>query len=452
MMRTLSLRRFGATLGLSLALAAGFSGCGLKTPHIPFTGAKKVEAKIKGERIPVLSLNQKLEASPALKDIGFALGAPTAQANWPVSGGNAEHAIEHVQAGDQFKIAWRRKIGAGDSRTTRIIDQPVVADGVLYVLDGKAKVSALDAASGKPIWSTDLAPHKGRDQEALGGGLAVDGGHVLMTSGYRFAASLDAKSGKVEWKTETAAPLHGAPAVGGGRIYVVDTLDQLHAFDETTGVESWSYQALEEPARIEIASSPALFGDLVIAPFASGELTALRASNGNDVWSFVLSLTNRNNALSEIRDIAGLPVVFRGQVIAASHSGVMASVDIKSGQPRWSQPITAISTPWVSGDVVFIMDLSGQLMCLSRESGQAYWIKSLNGPLRKKFRASWSGVILASNRLVAVSSKGELRGFDPKTGDKVASLRIGEGATLAPIAADGLLYVVTDQGDVVAVR
>jgi outer membrane protein assembly factor BamB len=235
-------------------------------------------------------------------------------------------------------------------------------------------------------------------------------------------------------------------------MFVVDTLDQLHAFDTATGAEAWNYQALEEPARMQVASSPAVDNDIVVAPFASGELTAVRTANGNDAWSYVLSLTNRNNALSEIRDIAGLPVIYRGDVVAGSHSGVFAAVDIRTGQPRWSQPITTVTSPWVSGDVVYVVDQAGQVICLSRDAGQAYWIQGLNKGLRKKLRSVWSGPLLASERLLLVSSHGELRALDPHTGEMVASLRLGAPAFITPIAAGGLVYVVAENGDLIAIR
>ena len=203
---------------------------------------------------------------------------------------------------------------------------------------------------------------------------------------------------------------------------------------------------------MQLASSPAIDGETVIAPFASGELTAVRAANGNDLWSYVLSQTNRNNALSEIRDIAGLPVIYRGDVFAGSHSGVFAAVDQRTGQPRWTQPITSVSTPWVSGDVIYITDQTGQLICLSREAGQAYWITPLNGTLRKKFRSLWSGPVLASDRLLVLSSRGELRALNPHTGEKVGSLRIGAPAFISPISVNGLLIVMADNGELIAIR
>lgn len=203
---------------------------------------------------------------------------------------------------------------------------------------------------------------------------------------------------------------------------------------------------------MEVASSPAVAGDTVIAPFASGELTALKTANGNDLWSFVLSLTNRNSALSEIRDIAGRPVIYHGDAFAGSHSGVFAAVDLRTGQPKWSQPIATISAPWPAGDVIYVTDQAGTVVCLDRGSGQVYWMDELNKNLRKKFRANWSGPILASERLIIVSDKGELLALDPHTGKKETSLRLGAPAFLTPVAAGGLLYVLANNGDLVAIR
>ncbi len=451
-----ALRAAGLSVLLTVSLGLGACG-GLKAPSIPFMGggkdkAAEAKAKLKGERIPVLSLNKKLEVSSALKGVDFSLAEPRPQTSWTVSGGNPGHSIDHVQAGENLKIVWRKRIGAGDSVDARITGQPVSLDGVIYTLDGHARVTALDAATGKEIWSVNLAPKKGPVKDAYGGGLAIDKGLLYVTSGYRFAAGLDLATGAVKWKTSIPTPLHGAPNVAAGKVYVVDILDQLHAFDEETGAEVWTYQALEEPARMQVASSPAIEGDAVIAPFASGELTAVRTNNGNDLWSYVLSQTNRNNALSEIRDIAGLPVVYRGDVFAGSHSGVFAAIDVRNGQPRWIQPITSVTTPWASGDVIYVTDQTGQVICLSRDAGQAYWIQALNAGLKKKFRAIWSGPILASNRLIILSSKGELRALNPHTGEKVGSLRIGAPAFLSPIAVNGMIYVLADNGELIAIR
>jgi outer membrane protein assembly factor BamB len=240
--------------------------------------------------------------------------------------------------------------------------------------------------------------------------------------------------------------------VSGGRVFVVDVNDELLAFDAATGVQAWTYQALTEPARILAASSPAVSNETVVASFASGELVALRAANGNELWNASLSKANRTNALSEIRDIAGRPVIYQTDVFAVSHSNVFAAVDLRTGTTRWTLPVSAVTTPWPAGDVVYVVDQAGEVICAAREGGQVYWIRDLNAGLKKKRRAYWSSPLLASNRLITISSHGEAVALNPKTGATLKSLRLGSGDLIGPIAAGGMIYVVTEAAQLIAIR
>jgi outer membrane protein assembly factor BamB len=162
-------------------------------------------------------------------------------------------------------------------------------------------------------------------------------------------------------------------------------------------------------------------------------------------------------------DIAGRPVISRGFVYAVGHSGVMQAMDIRTGQPRWSVPIAGVNAPLPVGDVVYVVSKNGELTVVNRDTGAVYWTRNLNeGRVRQEggvlgfwdrtVRPEWSGPILASNRLVLVNSEGEAVAFDPKTGALMATLRLGGAAYLAPIAYNGALYVLTDNGDLVSIR
>jgi len=179
---------------------------------------------------------------------------------------------------------------------------------------------------------------------------------------------------------------------------------------------------------------------------------AVRATNGNELWNASLSRASRTNALSEIRDIAGRPVVYKSDVYAVSHSDVFAAVDLRTGVGRWTLPVSAITTPWPAGDVVFVVDQTGEVLCVSRDSGQIYWMRNLNDGLKKKQKGYWSSPILASNRLILVSTNDEAVALDPKTGATQRTLRLGAPALIGPIAVGGMIYVVTETGELIAIR
>ena len=469
MMSFKALAKSGASvraLTIAAALSTVLSGCTLiqAANFMDKTTNKSVASQ--GERIPVLPPSDQVTPSAALKGLDFAIPAPQALAEWPLPGGNAEQSIEHVDAAPNLQVAWRRSLGIpGLNRQHFVTAPPVMAAGMVFAMDGQAHVSAHDARSGGRLWEVDIRPRgrdDRRDRDAYGGGVAYADGHLFVTSGYRLITALDAKTGKTIWTTRTDAPLHSAPNVAAGLVYAVTIDDQLLAFSTEKGVQAWNYQAIIEPARILASSSPAISGETIVTGFASGELIAQHAANGNDLWTEALSQSSRNNALSEIRDISGRPIIYKGDVFAASHAGLFSATDIRTGQPRWSLPLSSQTTPWAAGDVVYIVSVTGQLVCVSRDSGQVFWVQDLNqapvatGRRRRNAKAPkkgyWSGPVLASNRLVLVSSNGYLETRDPKTGALLRRINIGSPMMQPPIAAGNMLYQVTEKAELVAIR
>ncbi len=468
-------------VALLCGLAVTVASCGTVRRVLPFGlgGADEPRATAtEGQRVSVLEFEQQLAPSAALSGRDFFLPGPQPAAAWTQPGGNAENAVEHVAAAADFTVAWRRDIGAGSSDTRQVM-APVVADnGRVFVLDGEATVTAVDSASGSVAWKVDVKPDEKEFQRGLldfnlfgggstgggfGGGVAVGDGKVFISSGYRTVTAVDQATGAVLWTTPVDVPIHGAPTMAGPRVYVVDVENQIFALDVNSGQQLWTYRGIPEPARIMRASSPAVTGETVIAPFSSGELVALRASTGQPVWQQVLSRASRTSALSEIRDIAGRPVVSRGVVYAVGHSGVMSAIDVRTGQPKWQLPVSGVNAPLPVGDVVYVVSKAGELTLVNRESGQVYWTRDLNeGRVRQEggffgfwdrtVRPVWSGPLLASNRLVLTNSDGELVAFDPKTGVQTASVKLGGPAFIAPAAYNGALYVLTDKGTLVSIR
>jgi len=451
------IQRRGILTAVLLSIALATSGCATANGTVdrlnPFKPKEVKDKASDGRRISVIAFDATISAAEGLKGVDFYLPPPVPQADWPLPGGPEETAIENVEAAPAFEIAWQKSFGTGSSAKVHVTAPPVLAEGRVYVMDARAGVSALDARTGALIWKQQLTAKNKRDKIGFGGGLAYAGGKLYVTSGFRFVAQLDAATGRPGWRQETSSPIHGAPTVHSGKVFAISTDNELLTFDAGSGAPGWDFQALVEPARILSASSPVVSGGVVVAAFASGELVAVRSGNGNDLWNNALSRASRTNALSEIRDVAGRPVIYKGDVFAASHSGVFVATDLNTGQARWSLPVSSIATPWPAGDVVYIISRAGELICASRDNGQIYWIKDFNAGIKKsQDRRLYFGPVVASDRLVVVSSDGQVLAVNPKTGDVTKTLKIGAPALITPIAAGGMVYVVTDKAELVAIR
>jgi outer membrane protein assembly factor BamB len=452
------------------AVALLVSGCAmLDTVGNWFdSGGKK--SKLRGERISVMTADETLHIDATLNTVPVQLPAPYKNAEWPEPGGYASNAMYHLEAPGPLRVLWQQDAGKGSDASSRLTAAPVVADGRIFVLDSAAHVYAFDAGSGKPLWNRGLAP-AGKDESWLfglfgnngkmdptkgyGGGVAYDDGKLFATSGFGEVLALDARTGKKLWSQDLGVPIVNAPAANGGRVFVSSHDNHFYALAQTDGRKLWDHQGIAESAGILESTSAAVAGEYVMAPYSSGEIYALRVTNGRPAWNDMLTHSGVATALSELDDIAGRPVVDRDEVYAISHSGIMAAINLNTGDRLWSRDIGGIQTPWAAGDYVYVLTTDEELICLTRKEGKVKWIHQLQrweDTEEKHGAITWSGPVLVSDRLVVVSSTGVAAAVSPYTGELLAKMEIPAGTYIAPVVANGTLYLYTSEAQLVALR
>jgi outer membrane protein assembly factor BamB len=443
---------------LALVSALIVSGCSTVSDTAsrlnPFDGdgAQESVAPTDG-RISILSFEQSLQADPSAR----AVTLPTAYANtvWPQPDGYPTHAMEHTQASGPLEIVWRRSFGEGSGRNRRLNARPVAAEGRIYVMDGQGVVNAMDADTGERVWQRRLRSGSRRDRMSFGGGLAYDGGRIYAHAGYRFMVALDATSGAEIWRTDSLTPFHSAPTVAGGRVYAATDDNELYALDSENGSVLWTHQGIVEPARLITSPSAAVLGDVVVVPYASGEIYALRVENGNPLWNDALTRTGGLTPISEINDVAGSPVIAGDTVYVMNHSGLMAALELRSGERIWNQPAGGLNAPWVAGDYLFLVTTEGEVVCMERATGAIVWIQQLpvfENPNDRDSRIAWSGPVLAGGRLFLASSNGDAAILSATDGTIQRRFRLGDDVYVAPIIVNETIYVVTNEARLIALR
>jgi len=256
-------------------------------------------------------------------------------------------------------------------------------------------------------------------------------------------------------QARVAALNSGAPLVFGDRVFSISIDNKLHAMAAVDGSDLWNFTGLQEVAGYVGGNSAAGAADVIVAPFSSGELVQLRVQNGQAAWNDVLSKTGHVTQLSEIDAIAGRPVIDRDMVFAISQSGVLVALRLSTGERAWSKQVGGIQTPWVAGDYLYVITNNAELICLTRKEGKVRWIHQLPAfekPEDKKDPILWAGPVLVSDRLVVTSSNGYAETISPYDGRLLGRVEIPEGTTIAPVVANGTLYIYTRDADLVALR
>jgi outer membrane protein assembly factor BamB len=278
---------------------------------------------------------------------------------------------------------------------------------------------------------------------------------LYVATGYAQVLALDVATGQEIWRQTTLAPVRGPPTVSDGRVFVVTVDNELNALAASDGRKLWTHTGTAETAGLAGGASPAVEGDVVVVPYSSGEVYALRVENGRQLWSESLTTARPNDALAGLADIRGRPVIDRGRVLAVSHSGRMAAIDLRSGTRIWEQDLGGTEMPWVAGDFIFLITNEQNLICLTRRDGRIRWVRDLpryENMEKKKDPMTWSGPVLGGDRLIVVASNGEAMSYSPYTGAPLGRLDLDESTFLTPIIADQTLYLLTDDADLIAMR
>jgi outer membrane protein assembly factor BamB len=429
-----------------LALCALAVGCSL---------FEKKKEPLPGVRISVLGLDRRLEPDPQLASAPVTLPPAVANPDWPQAGGEPDHAMHRLALPAALHQAWTVSVGKGSTNYAHVMAPPIVGGGRVYAMDGASQVSAVDATAGRLLWQVDLKP-KGAREGGFGGGVALWHGRLYAATGFGEVLALDAGSGKILWRHSVGTPIHAAPTVADGRIYVVSVENEVSVLSTEDGHKMWSHNGLPQTADLLGGASPAVAGDVVVVPYTSGELYALTVATGRPLWSESLAESRTADAVSSLADIRGRPVIDGDRVFAVGHSGRTEAIDLRTGNRVWEQEIGGTQSPWPVGGFVYMVTNDGELACLSRDTGKVRWLYQLprwGNEKKKEDPIFWVGPVLGGDRLIIASSASELEEVSAEDGrPRGVPLRLPGRAFIAPIIAGGTLYILTDDATLAAYR
>ncbi len=411
---------------------------------------------LQGERLSILELQRRLEPDDAaLSAQGFVAPTPWKNEFWPQAGGYPNHTMQHLSLNEgALTKAWSASIGEGSQKNLPLITQPIVVDGRVFTLDTENNLASFDAKTGKRLWTRDVS-HPIEDDPVIVGGIAYSKGQLYITNGYNELLMVSPQDGKIVWRRKIPAASRAAPTISDDRVFVTTMDNRLLALNANDGTLLWDYAGMSGAAGLVGAASPAASRDIVLPVFSSGEIYALRVENGSAAWSDNLSGIRASSGLSGISDIRALPVIDKGIVIAISFGNRLVALDERTGNRIWQRDIGGSEMPWIAGNYVFVVTNDSELVGMGRDNGLIRWVRPLpkfRNPEKRTDPIYWSGPVLAGNRLVVAGSDGGVLEVNPETGDVVRSWGSGLSISITPVVAGDMLYLLGDNGTLVAYK
>ena len=178
------LRGAGRLTGAVLALAL-LSGCGLTEEWF----GDPEPPPLPGQRISVIIESGAVEPDARLADLDVLLPPPYLNDAWPQSGGDAAHALHHLQVGDGLSRAWSRDFGAGsegDQRRGRGDPLEAVGEGQIAgtgrQAHGQQRHEDAEATSGAEAEADEDAEQRGFQDRGFHGASSQDVGSYFYST------------------------------------------------------------------------------------------------------------------------------------------------------------------------------------------------------------------------------------------------------------------------------
>jgi outer membrane protein assembly factor BamB len=445
-MQYLAFFKYSILASLALIVLLALGGCS------SWMGDSDDKPPLEGERISILQLEKQLipDASLSMDDLNI----PDAWENdyWPQSGGYPSHVMENLSLtltvdGDSVNEGWSTSVGS--SLDVPFQPSPIVTKDVVYTLNSVGDVTAFNKADGDEVWQVRIAP-RFEEKNMFGGGLAFGEGKIFGSAGFNEIMAIDPTNGGLVWRYKTNAAIKTAPTVAAGRVFVTTVNNETLALSAQDGSMLWRHSGLVEGSAIVGGASPAANGDLVIVPYSSGELVALRAATGLVLWSEKLTpIGAQISNLAQLVDIQANPVLDDQVVFASNFSNLTVAIDVRSGNRLWSVPVGSAHTPWVAGDVLYLVAQDGYVMAIDKKSGNIFWRQELDrfeDPEDKTGKIIWKGPVMGADQLILVNNIGELMILNPKDGGVIGRYDLDETIKTPPVIAGKTLYLLTENG------
>jgi outer membrane protein assembly factor BamB len=335
---------------------------------------------------------------------------------------------------------WGASVGGGGKKL-RLGLGLASADGRIFAAGRDGDVAAFDLKTGRQVWRTET-------KLSLAGGTGVGGDLVVVGSADGQVVAFAVADGAQRWKADVKGEVLSAPAVSDNAV-VVRTVDgKMHALAIADGKEIWSAEQQIPRLTLRGTAAPVIARDIALSGFDNGRVLAVSLVDGATVWDSPVSPPRGRTELERLNDIDAAVKVVGDDVFVVGFQGRAAMLAIDSGQIWWTQDISSYRGVDVDDEQMYIAGSKGELIALKRRTGVEVWRDDTS----LKFR-SLSAPAVVGDYVVVADLDGYVHWFDRATGTPAGRVKTsGDRVTNAPLAVDGLLYVISDKGDLVALR
>jgi outer membrane protein assembly factor BamB len=338
---------------------------------------------------------------------------------------------------------WSRDFPA--TAATDQLHMDAVSDGTnIYILTSRGTftagglVYALSIKSGGTNWSvkTDLP---------LTAGPTVKDGLVVVAAADGTVLGLKPDDGTILWKASVAGEILAAPAIGAGTVVVHTTDGRVLALDAVTGKQRWKTGYDVPRLSLRGASPPVIADRMVLAGLDDGRLVALDLGDGHQLWQAIIGTPSGGDELSRLSDVDGILAVDSDNVYAVAYHGQVVALSRQSGQILWSRDMSSYTGVSVDKDYLYVTDSLSAVWALDKSNGSPIWTQPAMRAHDLTVPTSYQ------NTVVVGGIDGTVHFLSRKDGSVMQRVSLGSTPIVAPpLVVGDKVVVLSTGGDIAA--
>ncbi|WP_225009071.1 MULTISPECIES: outer membrane protein assembly factor BamB family protein [Novosphingobium] len=282
------------------------------------------------------------------------------------------------------------------------------------------------------------------DWAQAAGSAAKATGHLAIGDAPRkvWAASVPGSSKKER--------LAASPVIGGGKLFVMDTMGAVHALDAATGREVWkaSFRMAENNGSV-FGGGAAYDDGAVYVTTGLGEVGRLDAATGAVKWR-----------VKPAGPLRGAPTIAFGSVYAMTQDNQIIALNADDGVQQWNKSgsvalsgVFGVAAPAAGQGTIVAGYSSGELVAYRYENGRELWSDAL---ARTSIATSVSTLtdidadpIIENGRVYALGQGGRMAAYELVTGQRIWELNLAGIST--PAVAGDWIFTLTDEAKLLCI-
>lgn len=403
--------------------------------------------KLEGERVSVGNV----VTAPNYHNKEISLPQPVKNSGWYKSNSITSAEVQNLFLNEPLNLD--KKFSITTSSDFASASTPIIVSGKMYIADSDGFIRAFDITTGAELWVNEYFPTLSKksifdtfQDRYLNGGISYNSGVIFATSGLGSVIAINEKDGTIIWNRKLSSPTRATPLASDAGIVAIQTIDnKVYALDIKTGDVIWGHVGISDEINSLQTYSPILHKQQIIVQYTSGDLYALDLLSGNELWSQSINpAIDHLSQATKLQNVITSPTIASGNVYAFSNDGYIASINADTGALNWKERLRINKQIWIAGDTIFGVNANNQILAINLADGKLIWEFD---PIENKEKAeSLNAPIIANNKLLVVSSEGELYIINPNKPTIEQKISVVSQVHLPPLVSDGELYLVSDDG------